>query len=92
VNKWKASVRRVTGKTIHSRGELVDGRVVPVERMPEAAWVMIEETSSGFYLFRYSATGEFGGDTWHETLEEAKRQAEFEYGIEDPDWELEETG
>jgi hypothetical protein len=31
-------------------------------------------------LVRYVATGEFGGDTWHATVDEAKGQGEYEFG------------
>jgi hypothetical protein len=31
-------------------------------------------------LFRYTTAGEFGGDTWHPTDEDARAQARFEYG------------
>jgi hypothetical protein len=29
---------------------------------------------------RYDALEDFAGDTWHLTIDEAKQQAEFEYG------------
>jgi hypothetical protein len=34
----------------------------------------------GAMLFRYTAYGEFGGDTWHESVAEAQEQAADEYG------------
>ena len=34
----------------------------------------------GAMLFRYTAQGEFGGDTWHSTVGEAQEQALDEYG------------
>jgi hypothetical protein len=48
--------------------------------MPRAALLILDEADGGVYLFRYAADGEFAGDTWHETLEDAKHQAIFEYG------------
>jgi hypothetical protein len=84
--KLKAYVARVTGKTSHSVGEVVDGKVVPKRQMPDAAWVVIEEVNGSCYLSRYSNNGDFAGDTWHETVDEAKRQARFEYDIPDGDW------
>ena len=30
-------------------------------------------------LFRYTAEGEFGGDTWHPSLDAAREQVEYEY-------------
>jgi hypothetical protein len=31
-------------------------------------------------LYRYTADGTFAGDTWHQSLDDAKGQADFEYG------------
>jgi hypothetical protein len=31
-------------------------------------------------LYRYTATGAFAGDTWHQSLNDATAQAQFEYG------------
>ncbi len=38
-------------------------------------------------LYRYTAQGEFAGDTWHQTLEDAKAQAAAEYGEALSDWQ-----
>lgn len=32
------------------------------------------------FLFRYDAQGDFAGDTWHLSIDEAKEEAESEYG------------
>ncbi len=40
---------------------------------------------SGFYLLHICATGEVA-DTWHETLEDAMHQAEFEFGVQEDEW------
>jgi len=84
--KLRANIRRVTGKTKHSIGGVVNGELVEIERLPTAAWVLIEQDGSSFALIRYSKSGEFAGDTSHETLEEAKHQASFEYEILESDW------
>ena len=47
--------------------------------LPGAALVIVEPEEHGFLLLRYSESGEFGGDTWHEDLDAAKAQAAFEY-------------
>ena len=31
-------------------------------------------------LYRYTLSGEFAGDTWHESVERAKNAARWEYG------------
>ncbi len=37
-------------------------------------------------MFRYTSSGEFCGDTWHETLEDAIAQAGYEYGLSEQDF------
>lgn len=50
------------------------------ERLPWPRVLIIEEDSEGYYsLYRYTESGEFGGDTWHMTLDDAKHQAEYEF-------------
>jgi hypothetical protein len=45
---------------------------------PRAA--VITRNPSGIFLFRIAADGSVVGDTWHESFEAAKAQAEDEYG------------
>lgn len=63
---------RYTGKTEH----LVAGEV-----MGPASGIAIcqYEGEDAFYLFGCDDNWESVTDTWHETLDEAKAQAEFEY-------------
>ena len=49
------------------------------EEMAQAAPLVIEDTRDGAFLYRFSADGAEAGDTWHETVDDAKQQAEFEY-------------
>jgi hypothetical protein len=51
-----------------------------MEPMPHPDVVLLEGHADGPMLYRYTAHGDFGGDTWHETLDDAKRQAVLEYG------------
>lgn len=55
--------------------------------MPIAEALLIEIEPDGVFLFRLSANGEFAGDTWHQSIEEAKTQAEFEFGHGLSNWE-----
>jgi hypothetical protein len=48
--------------------------------LPIAGVVVIEKRQGAIYLERYNHDGEWGGNTWHENIEDAKYQAEFEYG------------
>jgi hypothetical protein len=59
----------------------------PAQMLPEAdVLLLIAGNGSGTMLFRYTAHGEFGGDTWHATLAEARDQAEGEYGEALGEW------
>ena len=49
-------------------------------QMPPARFLLIEQNTDGTFLIRHSQTGEFCGDTWHESIEDAKNQAEYEFG------------
>jgi hypothetical protein len=84
--KLKSFVQRATGNCRHTISGVLEGRIVEVDRMPTAAWVLLEGVDGHYELFRYSADGEFAGDTWHDTLDEAKRQAAFECEIREADW------
>lgn len=48
--------------------------------LPLAALLIIDEGPDGVFLFRFSGTGEDAGDTWHQSVDEAKRQGVVEYG------------
>jgi len=43
------------------------------------------ESDSAFYLMYIPESG-MGADTFHLTLEDAKHQAEWEYGVEEDEW------
>lgn len=49
-------------------------------------YVEIVQHEGAYYLFRNRADGVCIADTWHLTVQEAKEQAAFEYGITDDDW------
>jgi hypothetical protein len=49
--------------------------------------VTIEPAADAFYLFYFDADGRCLTDTWHQTLEAAKAQAQFEFEITDEEWE-----
>lgn len=75
----KARVKRITGATTH----YVPGPARTLES------VRIEATEGGYLLLYLDAAGVQITDTWHETLGHAKRQAHFEFEIEDTDWVVE---
>lgn len=41
--------------------------------------LLLEEKKDGTFLYRYTASGEIAGDTWHASVEDAKHQADFEF-------------
>ena len=42
--------------------------------------LLVVDDDPGAMLYRYTAHGEFGGDTWHASADDARAQALFEYG------------
>jgi len=74
------SSHRPTGKTRHYRSG---------EECPPPAELRIVQFSDdpGFYLFYHDATGTELTDTYHESIAEAKAQAEFEFEIKPEEWE-----
>ncbi len=49
--------------------------------------VIKQTAASDVFLFRFTETGEYAGDTWHQSIEEAKKQADFEYGVAKDSWQ-----
>ena len=65
-------------KTRHTMRVGIDGAD---ELMPPAQLLVLEvEADGSAQLYRYTLDGEFGGDTWHESREDADHQVEYEYG------------
>jgi hypothetical protein len=68
-------------KTKHYKGvppELsggTDSRVL----IESPALLLILPKPDGVFLYRFTAGGRCLSDTWHKTIDEAKRQAEFEF-------------
>ena len=73
---------------IHKIGEIRDDKIVPTEDLPLPVRVEIEveDPKKPCMMFRYTKAGEFCGDTWHEDLENAFSQAEYEYGLLEKDF------
>jgi hypothetical protein len=57
------------------------GQLVVHEEFPWPKVLLIRPgQDAGFMLYRYAQNGQFAGDTWHLTLDEAREQADFEFG------------
>ncbi|MGE6757035.1 hypothetical protein ACQKGO_03390 [Corallococcus interemptor] len=63
----------ITSKTAKSMGKPV-------------ASIEIATEEGALYLFRLGVNGEPLGDTWHPSIEEAMRQAGFEFSVSPDDW------
>lgn len=57
-----------------------------VDVTSQVAWLEIEPADSGCQLLYFSAHGDCFADTWHERVEDAKAQAQFEFAIDEHDW------
>ena len=55
--------------------------------LPFARLLLIEQRANDIFLFRFTEEGDYAGDTWHQSVEEAKKQAEFEYNVSVDDWQ-----
>lgn len=53
---------------------------------PVALSIVQYEDDQGFYLFYLDETGQEQTDTYHDTLDSAFEQAEFEFGISKEEW------
>ncbi|MDL2274950.1 hypothetical protein LJC22_02345 [Desulfosarcina sp. OttesenSCG-928-G10] len=89
--KLKAEVRTITGDVRHYIGlSSFDVETQhEIDTLPVPKSVEITGDSHGFFLLRFNTDGDFVGDTWHETLEDAKEQAAFEFEIKVEDWKEE---
>jgi hypothetical protein len=77
--RLRAAVKTVKGTTRHYRH--------PDGLLPPPAWVELQPDAGGAcFLFYCNADGDVQADTWHESIEDAKGQAAFEFDIGDADW------
>lgn len=70
-----------TGKTVHKVG---------TEKLPHAHALKIVrfKDDDGYYLIYFDKTGAELADTYHDTVESAEGQAEWEYQVKTEDWEI----
>jgi len=47
---------------------------------PARAVVAVQSEEVGVFVYRISSQGEFGGDTWHPSFDEAKHDIAVEFG------------
>jgi len=88
-------VKQIIGKEIQFGGQEHEGWLPPNASLPKATSVektkidirIIEE--GGYILEWQSQSGSKVGDTWHESVEEAEKQAKNQFGAEG--WEGEDN-
>lgn len=54
--------------------------LIAPQLLPWPQVLVLRERPDGVFLERWTATGDYAGDTWHETLDQAYQQAHYEYG------------
>lgn len=69
-------------KTIETGHFVIDEASKPAHKeiLSSIPIYIIEEKAGSFFLNNYDENGTWIGDTWHPNIQEAKHQAEFEYG------------
>jgi hypothetical protein len=82
----RARVVRTTGNTSHRLAHVEQDTVVSDGELQMPAWVEIQQTDEGVFLLYVDDAGLTLTDTWHETVEQAKRQAKFEFEIRESEW------
>jgi hypothetical protein len=73
-----------TGKTKHSYGA-PDGPRHPLPT-PVLLRIVQYDGDSGVYLFYCDESGREMTDTWHDDVEQAMAQADFEFSVAQTDW------
>ena len=68
-----------TGRTVHTR----DGALI---RVPSTLAIVQLAGDPGFYLYYFDSSDKELTDTYHSTIEQAQKQASFEFGVEESDW------
>ena len=80
------SKHRPTGNTRHYYGSPLDpDEQVPVP-VPTTLRIVQYDGEAAFYLLYLDAAGNELTDTWHQTLDDAKHQAEFEFNVAPDEW------
>ncbi|MGB3394602.1 MAG: hypothetical protein WA956_02990 [Stenotrophomonas sp.] len=65
---------------------LDDAKGGVLSELPSPFSLSIVKGDDGFFLLRKDEAGHCISDTWHFCLEDAKRQAMFEFSIGESDW------
>lgn len=78
-SRWVALIGALT--TERRAAQTAGYPLDPEKMLPVADVVLVvPDDEAGAMLFRYTAHGDLGGDTWHATVADALEQAAYEYG------------
>ncbi len=71
-----------TGATRHYVGIPIEVGGDPVDQvdLPQARLVIVHPAEGWLHVGAVDSLGHYAGDTWHESLEDALHQAQYEYG------------
>ena len=58
-----------------------------INKLTDNTLLEIKEQADGIFLYHIFSNGRVNGDTWHQTLEDAKHQANFQFGNFLTKWE-----
>jgi len=56
--------------------------------MKPARYLIVAIHPDGPMIYRYADDWQFAGDTWHENLESALEQIEFEFAVSNLQWKM----
>ena len=82
---------RPTGKTRHTSGTISDeGELIRGPELPAPHSLMIAQLQPdrGYYLLYLDESGEEITDTYHDSLEKALEQAEWEFNVKTDEWDV----
>lgn len=74
-------MRLATGSTKHYKGSVLLSA-------PHELRIGRYENSQGFYLIHYDQDGDEMTDTYHDTVQEALNQAEYEFHVTPNEWDV----
>jgi hypothetical protein len=76
-----------TSNVKHSLGTLGENGEKTIKTFSVAERIEISIGEDGVSLVRFDQNGSFCGDTWHQTIEQAMDQAEYEFKVSRDDWQ-----
>ena len=88
VVRYSAKIINNMHKTVHGVGRIEGGTPIMHSIVPDPEMVQICEKADGVYLLYMNSEGEVVADTWHASVGDAMKQAEFEFGILNDDWTI----